>query len=123
MVAREEVDLELMCAFIDGRLSGDDRRRALRMLAESESAFEVYSDALRARADLGGGDVVSIASVPSRRIRIPWRTIGSVAAAAVALLAVFPVVQARRDRTVIDATSAELVRPLMSSSAVRMLLA
>lgn len=123
MVAPEEVDLELICAFIDGRLSGDDRQRALRMLAESESAFEVYSEALRARADLGGGDVVPIASRLSRRTRIPWRTIGSVAAAAVALLAVFPVVQARRDRGVMDATSAELVQPLMSSPAVRTLLA
>jgi hypothetical protein len=122
MAEPEEVDLELISAFIDGRLSRDDRQRALRMLAESESAFEVYSDALRARADLSGGDVVPISGVLNRRISVPWRTIGSVAAAAAVLIAVFPVVQAQRDRAVIDATSAELVQPLMRSPNVRTLL-
>ena len=123
MAPPDEVDLELISAFIDGRLSGDDRQRALRMLAESEAAFEVYSDAMRARTDLSGGDVVPIAGVLNRTVRIPWRTIGSVAAAAVVLIAVVPVVQARRDRTLVDATSAELVRPLIRSPAVRTLLA
>src|SRR5688572_29357399 len=104
MAAPEEVDLELVSAFIDGRLSGDDRQRALRMLAESESAFEVYSDALRARADLTDGDVVPIQVVQGRRAALPWRTIGSVAAAAAVVVALFPTVQARRDRAVLDAT-------------------
>jgi hypothetical protein len=122
MAVPEEVDLEFISAFIDGRLSGDDRQRALRILAESESAFEVYSDALRARADLSDSAVVPIAGVRSRRIGIPWRTVGPVAAAAAVLIAVFPVVQARRDRAVIDATSAELVRPIMGSVAGRTLL-
>src|SRR5687768_17097296 len=112
MAEPNEVDLELISAFVDGRLSGDDRQRAVRMLAESESAFEVYSDALRARADLSADDVVPIFGVVNRRISLPWRTAASVAAAAVVLIAVFPVVQARRDRAVIDATSAELVRPI-----------
>src|SRR5687767_6274445 len=115
MAEPREVDLELISAFIDGELSGDDRQRALRMLAESESAFEIYSDALRARADLSAGDVVPIVPVPRRRVSLPWRTIGPVAAAAAVLIAVFPVVQARRDRAVIDATSAELVQPIMGS--------
>ena len=122
MAEPEEVDLELISAFIDGRLSGDDRQRARRMLAESESAFDVYSDALRARADLSADDVVPIFGVLNRRISVPWRTIGPVAAAAAVLIAVFPVVQARRDRAVIDATSAELVRPIMGSAAARTLL-
>ena len=123
MAASEEVDLELISAFIDGRLSGDERQRAVRMLAESEAAFEVYSDAVRARTDLSDGEVVPIAVMRGRRTGLPWRTIGSVAAAAVVLIAVFPLVQARRERAVIDATSAELVRPLMAPSAARTVLA
>jgi hypothetical protein len=122
MAASEEVDLELISAFIDGRLSGDERQRAVRMLAESEAAFEVYSDAVRARTDLSDGEVVPIAVMRGRRTGLPWRTIGSVAAAAVVLIAVFPLVQARRERAVIDATSAELVRPLMAPSAARTVL-
>lgn len=123
MAASEEVDLELISAFIDGRLSGEERQRAVRMLAESEAAFEVYSDAVRARTDLSDGDVVPIVVARGRRTGLPWRTIGSVAAAAVVLIAVFPLVQARQERAVIDATSAELVRPLMGPSAARTVLA
>jgi hypothetical protein len=123
MAASEELDLELISAFIDGRLSGDERQRALRMLAESEAAFEVYSDAMRARADVSEGEVVPIDVMRSRRARLPWRTIGSVAAAAMVVVAVLPTYRARRDRAVMDATSAELVRPLTGSTAVRTLMA
>jgi hypothetical protein len=122
MAASDEVDLELISGFIDGRLSGDDRQRAVRLLAESESAFEVYSDALRAREDLSNGDVVPIDVVRRRRTGPPWRMIGSVAAAAVLVVAVLPTFRARGDRAVMDATSAELVRPMTSSSGVRTLL-
>jgi hypothetical protein len=123
MAASEELDLELISAFIDGRLSGDERQRALRMLAESEAAFEVYSDAMRTRADVSEAEVVPIDVMRSRRTRLPWRTIGSVAAAAMVVVAVLPTYRARRDRAVMDATSAELVRPMTGSTAVRTLLA
>lgn len=112
MAGSEEFDLELISAFIDGRLSGEERQRALRLLQESEAAFEVYSDALRARADLANGQVVSIAEKRDRRRGLPWQTIGSLAAAAVVLIAVVPLVQVRRDRAVMETPSIELVRPL-----------
>ena len=41
------VDLELLAAFIDGRLSGEERARAVKMLADSDEALEVFASALR----------------------------------------------------------------------------
>jgi len=119
----DDVDFELISAFIDGRLSGAERDRAVRLLADSEAAFEVYSDALRARADLGAeaDKVVSIADVRARRAGVPWRTVGSVAAAAVVVIAVFPMIEARRNRAVMDVASIELVRPFVSSPEARTL--
>jgi len=119
----EEVDFELISAFIDGRLSGADRARAVRLLADSEEAFEVYSDALRTRADLKASAVVPISERRSWRSSVPWRAVGTVAAAAVVLIAVFPTVQARRDRAVMDVASNELVRPFVGSPEARTLLA
>ena len=119
----DEVDFELISAFIDGRLSGAERDRAVRLLADSEAAFEVYSDALRARADLSADadKVVSLADVRARRTGVPWRTVGSLAAAAVVVIAAFPIIEARRNRAVMDVTSIELVRPIVSSPEARTL--
>lgn len=123
MADPEEVDFELISAFIDGRLSGTDRERAVRLLADSEEAFEVYSDALRTRADLKADVVVPISERRPWRSAVPWRAVGTVAAAAAVLIAVFPAVQARRDRAVMDVTSNELVRPFAGSPGARTLLA
>ena len=118
MAGSEQVDLELIAALIDGRLSGEERQRALRLLAESEAAFEVYSDAVRARGDVVDRDVLPLAPVRGRLSRVPWRTIGPLAAAAVVLIAILPVMQQRRDRAILDATSAELVQPWIESPVV-----
>ena len=117
MARPDEIDFELISAFIDGRLSGAERDRAVRLLADSEAAFEVYSDALRTRADLSAetDKVVSIADIRRRRTGVPWGTVGSIAAAAVVLIAVFPVMEARRDRAVMEVTAVELVRPFVGS--------
>jgi hypothetical protein len=114
MARSDEVDLELIAALIDGRLSGEERERAVRLLSESEPAFEVYSDALRARAELPvNAAVVPIGSAHDRRRGLLWRAVGSVAAAAVILIAVVPLVRQRLNTSALDATSAELVRPLV----------
>ena len=42
MAATDEFDPDLVAAFIDGRLSGAERERVVRLLAESEEAFEIY---------------------------------------------------------------------------------
>lgn len=41
------IDLEFVAAFIDGRLSGGERTRAMRLLAESDDALELVGTALR----------------------------------------------------------------------------
>ena len=115
MAAYEEVDLELIAAFIDGRLTGAERERAVTLLGNSEAAFEIYADALRARADLGEakdeGNVIPIDKARSRKA-FAWRTIGSVAAAAVLMIAVLPSIRARRDRDLLAASTAEIALPL-----------
>src|SRR5215204_1243142 len=92
MAAFDEVDLELIGALMDGRLTGAERERAIKLLGESEAAFEIYTDAVRARADLE--KVVPIKPWLDKRLLV-----GVPAAAAAALLvAVLPSIQAGRDQ-------------------------
>lgn len=73
------VDLELIAAFIDGRVSGEDRVRAVKLLAESDEALEILAHATReheARSDI---KVVPIARPPRWR---QWKVIVPVLAAA-----------------------------------------
>ena len=41
------LDLELLAALADGRLSGEERARAVRMLADSDEALELFAKRLR----------------------------------------------------------------------------
>ena len=92
MAATDEFDPDLVAAFIDGRLSGAERERVVRLLADSEEAFEIYADAVRARRDLHADAIVPFPAarpVPIRRPR--WLTAGApLAAAAALLIAVLP---------------------------------
>ena len=92
MAATDEFDPDLVAAFIDGKLSGADRERVVRLLADSEEAFEIYADAVRARADLDADAIIPLPvrdPVPIRRPR--WLTAGApLAAAAALLIAVLP---------------------------------
>jgi hypothetical protein len=107
MAASDEVDLELIGALMDGRLTGAERERAIKLLGSSEAAFEIYAHALRARADLNEVKVVPIASV-RRQHALPWQTIGSVAAAAILMIAVLPVTRATRDRRDLAASAGQI---------------
>lgn len=106
-MAAEELDLELIAAFIDGRLTGAERDRAVKLLGESDAAFEVYADALRARSDLDAGKVLQIRPPRPYSAR-PWLTIGSVAAAAVLMIAILPSIQARRERADFNAPASQI---------------
>jgi len=108
MAASEEVDLELIAAFMDGGLTGAERERAIKLLGNSEAAFEVYADALRVRADLEGGKGVIAIDSGRKRRPFPWRQVGSWAAAAVVLVAVVPAMRARRERMDLNAPASQI---------------
>jgi hypothetical protein len=79
------IDLELLAALADGRLSGDERDRALKMLASSDDALEIFANTVREQPH-GGAVVVPITT--ARRWR-QWKVIVPIAAAAaIAFLAV-----------------------------------
>lgn len=65
--ANSNVDLELIAALIDGRLAGEDRARAMKLLADSDEALELYAQAWRQRQETPDVKVVSIGS------RLRWR--------------------------------------------------
>jgi len=92
MAATDEFDPDLVAAFIDGKLSGPDRDRVVKLLAESEEAFEIYADAVRAREDLDADAIIPIPARPPVSVRRPrWLTAGApLAAAAALLIAVLP---------------------------------
>lgn len=74
------VDLELIAAFIDGRLSGEERARAVKLLADSDEALELFASTLRDRQVAPEVKVVPITT--ARRWR-QWKVMVPVAAAAV----------------------------------------
>ena len=93
MAATDEFDPDLVAAFIDGRLSGAERERVVRLLAESEAAFEIYADAVRARDDLNADAIIPLPVRPpvAMHRRPRWLTAGApLAAAAALLIAVLP---------------------------------
>jgi hypothetical protein len=82
------IDLELIAAFIDGRLGPADRERAMTLLATSDAAFDVFVDATRARAE-SGATVIPIGRAQRwRGRRQAWWVLAPAAAAAVLLAAV-----------------------------------
>jgi hypothetical protein len=114
MATTEHFDPDLMAAFIDGRLSGAERERVVRLLAESEEAFEVYSDAVMARRDLEDDPAVSLAAHRERRSRRWWIAGIPAAAAAALVVALFPAVQARRADATLAMRAESITQPLTS---------
>jgi hypothetical protein len=72
-------DLELLAALIDGRLAGEERARALKLLAESDEAMELFASAMRDQPK-PEPRVVPISAAPRWR---QWKVAIPVAAAAV----------------------------------------
>jgi hypothetical protein len=86
------VDLELMAALIDGRLAGEDRARAVKLLADSDEALELYAHAVRERYGTSDSSVVPIAS---RRGWPRWKFVIPIAAAAGLAIVTVPVLRSR----------------------------
>ena len=114
MAAPEDIDFELIAAFIDGKLGGAERERVVKLLGASEPAFEIYADAVRTRGDIDAdGSVYSLDDRRNReRRRSRWWSAAPVAAAAVLLLAVMPVIRARRGVSGLDLPTQALLEPL-----------
>jgi hypothetical protein len=119
MAASEDIDLESIAAFIDGRLAGAERDRVVKLLGESEAAFEIYADAVCARADLGEGTVISMAAHRERRARRWWPAVPVAAAAAALLLVALPTMRSRPVGSELDMGAEVIVRPLTGASVGR----
>jgi hypothetical protein len=79
-------DLELLAALIDGRLSGEEKARAMKLLAESDEALELFANAVRDQP------VEDVKVVPIRTARRwnQWKVFVPVAAAAAIALVFVP---------------------------------
>lgn len=84
-------DLELLAALIDGKLSGAERARAIKLLADSDEALETFASAAR---DERLSSPASLPAIASTRPVIPiwrrWKVAVPVAAAAAITLVVLP---------------------------------
>ena len=80
------IDLELLAALADGRLSGEERARAVRMLANSDEALELFANTVREQ-HASDPKIVPIAS--ARRWR-QWKIVLPVAAAAALAVVMVP---------------------------------
>jgi hypothetical protein len=92
------VDLELIAALIDGRLADEDRARAMKLLANSDEALEIFAQATREQEQPNEPKVVPISG--SRRWR-QWKLLVPVAAAAGLTLLMVPRMR-NRDATVVS---------------------
>ena len=97
-----EANLELLAALIDGRLSGEERARAMKLLAESEESLELFASVVREEPrvenKVENTQVVPIAAARSWR---RWSVLVPVAAAAVLALVLVPRFTGR-DRDVVS---------------------
>ncbi|HEY9226389.1 MAG TPA: hypothetical protein VIP11_07085 [Gemmatimonadaceae bacterium] len=98
----DETDLELLAALIDGRLSGEEKARALKLLKESDEALEVFAETVRYQAE-GEAKVVPI-STARRWSR--WKLVVPLAAAAVLAVVVVPKVVGVKKQGAIASTYA-----------------
>ncbi|HTE46188.1 MAG TPA: hypothetical protein VK636_13135 [Gemmatimonadaceae bacterium] len=99
-------DLELIAALLDGRLSGEEKVRAMKLLADSDDARELFASSLRTVQDVGVGgstpDVkqdVKVVPIGAARRRSQWKVFVPLAAAAVLTIVVVPKLVNRGSQT------------------------
>jgi len=110
--ADEQTDLNLIAAFIDGRLAPAERERALQLLARDEAAFDIFADALRVQASDADTKVIPIDARRSRRFLKRWTVLVPAAAAAVLLVAVLPRLRPSRGNIAAAPSAAVIVAQL-----------
>lgn len=87
-------DLELMAALIDGRLTPDERARAMKLLAESDEALELFASAVQDAGQATDGKVIPITAARPRSRR-RWTVAVPAAAAALLAFALLPTLTRR----------------------------
>jgi hypothetical protein len=87
-----DLDLELIAALLDGRLSGDERVRAVKLLSDSDEALEIFAAASEQRQASESDDNV----VPIPPLWRRWYVVVPVAAAAVLSVVFVPRLMTRR---------------------------
>jgi hypothetical protein len=81
-----DADLERIAALIDGRLSGEEKAKAMKLLGESDEALEVFAHSLKERQ----ADSEKIRPIQSARRWRRWTVVVPAAAAAIVAIAVLP---------------------------------
>jgi len=85
-----KLDVELLAAFIDGRLSGEERARAVKMLADSDEALELFASTLREQQASDVKSDVKVVPIATARRWRQWRVMLPVAAAAAIAVVMVP---------------------------------
>ena len=80
------LDLELLAALADGRLSGEERNRAVKMLASSDDALEIFANTVRDLPNSAG----VVGSISAARRRTLWTVFVPLAAAAAIAFVTLP---------------------------------
>jgi hypothetical protein len=80
------LDLELLAALADGRLSGEERARAVRMVADSDEALELFANTVREQQVPD----VKVTSITSARGWRQWKVVLPVAVAAALAVVMVP---------------------------------
>jgi hypothetical protein len=92
----QNLDIELLAALIDGRLSGAERERALKLLATSDEALELFAHSLQEQR---ASDVKVVPIQPAPRWR-QWQVVVPVLAAAGLGFVMLPRITGSSARTV-----------------------
>src|SRR4051794_11885444 len=86
-------DLELLAALADGRLSGAERERAIKLLADSDEALELFANTLRDQPAVA--PETTVVPITSARRWRPWKVVLPVVAAAALAFVLVPRVTGR----------------------------
>ena len=86
------VDLELIAALVDGTLADADRARAMKLLANSDAALEIFAHAIRERSMANAGKVAPISTARSWH---QWKVLVPVMVAAGLAIVIVPKMTSR----------------------------
>lgn len=111
--ASHHPDPEVLAAFIDGRLRGDERRAVVEHLDRCADCYEVFSETVRFQGDEEPrGQVVR----PPRFVGRPWLWVAAAAAVVFVAILALPILRMTSERPAL--TSSDGAELLLSSAAL-----